>query len=605
MRFALPSDHLPVTEQRRLKRLRSGFWGLAVLLGLLQAWTARDSIDSDGVSYLDLGDAFFGGDFSSAINAVWSPLYPLLLGGVNYLVHPSYRWEFPLAHAVNFVIYLASLACFDFFLWELIRYHKRRRVGLKEQSLTTFPDWCWLATGYPLLIWSSLDLIGLDNVKPDLCVATCLYLVAALLLRVRQNSESSREWIVLGAVLGLGFLAKAAMLQIGFAFLGTALWESRQRKGGPRYVLIAFASFILVSGPFIFALSRSLHRLSFGESARLNYAWYVNGTVQRHWQGGNDEEGTAVHPTRKIRQWPPIYEFGSPVEGTYPVWGDPAYWNEGLRIRFDLMRQLAVIRQHVSLLAGMLFALHGMLIISPLLLFYMSDRRWLMLQDLREQAWLWGPALFGIGMFSLVHVEDRYVAPLIVLTFLAVLSSVKLKESLDSKRLFSGLTIAFLAMWAISTGPVTTWRNLRLMLSEIRSQNLPEDLNCQVVEGLRQLGIEPGSKVASLEYSNPANAIWARLAKVRIVAEICPTMQIDASGRFFLNGLPVSLSDGGRDIFWSQNPSVQTQAIEDFEKTGAEAIVAFQVPAEAQSMGWRRIGDTDYFAYLLGGRPAS
>ena len=257
---------------------------------------------------------------------------------------PSYHWEFPLAHAVNFLIYLGSLACFDFLLWELLHDHRRRRTSLAEQGLTTFPEWCWLCLGYPLFIWTSLDLIGLHRVTPDLCVASCLYLASALVLRVRQNPGSRMERALLGVVLGLGFLAKAPMLPIALIFLGTAFWTSRTLKRGSRGVLIAFAGFVLVSGPFIFALSCRLHRFSIGESGRLNYAWYVNGAVTRHWQGGKDGEGIPLHPTRKIRQSPPVYEFGSPVEGTYPVWAEPVYWNEGLKVHFDLRSQLSVLR---------------------------------------------------------------------------------------------------------------------------------------------------------------------------------------------------------------------------------------------------------------------
>ena len=30
---------------------------------------------SDGVSYLDIGDAYFRGDWKAAVNAYWSPVY--------------------------------------------------------------------------------------------------------------------------------------------------------------------------------------------------------------------------------------------------------------------------------------------------------------------------------------------------------------------------------------------------------------------------------------------------------------------------------------------------------------------------------------------------
>ena len=209
-------------------------------------------------------------------------------------------------------------------------------------------------------------------------------------------------------------------------------------------------------------------------------------------------------------------------------------------------------------------------------------------------------------MFALVHLEDRFVGPFVALLFLGVFSSVKLKQSVDSHRLLSGVTFVFLVMFALHIGPVTTLRNLRSMLSGITNKNSSQDPNCQVVEDLRRLGIGPGSKVASLEYSNQAHVAWARLAKVRIVAEICPKMSIKPSAELLVDGVPFRSTNGsklpGEDLFWIQRPEVQTQVIEDFRKAGADAIVARRAPAEGQSLGWYPVGDR--FAYLLGGRGA-
>ena len=47
-----------------------------LVLGLLQAWAGRHSMQSDGISYLDMGDAIVRGDWRMALNGYWSPFIP-------------------------------------------------------------------------------------------------------------------------------------------------------------------------------------------------------------------------------------------------------------------------------------------------------------------------------------------------------------------------------------------------------------------------------------------------------------------------------------------------------------------------------------------------
>ena len=89
--------------------------------GLLQVWISRYAMISDGVSYLDVGDAYFRHNWSTAINGYWSPMYSWCLGLALYVFKPSLRWEFIIVHLVNFVIYLAALLCFRFFLYSVLR----------------------------------------------------------------------------------------------------------------------------------------------------------------------------------------------------------------------------------------------------------------------------------------------------------------------------------------------------------------------------------------------------------------------------------------------------------------------------------------------------
>ena len=60
-------------------------------------------MNADGISYLDIGDACLRGGWKNAINLIWSPLYPWLMGAARGFVVPSPRWEF-------LFVYLGALA---------------------------------------------------------------------------------------------------------------------------------------------------------------------------------------------------------------------------------------------------------------------------------------------------------------------------------------------------------------------------------------------------------------------------------------------------------------------------------------------------------------
>ena len=99
-----------------LKNIAVVFSFIALVLGAAYAWGARNFMNPDGITYLDMGDAFFSGDWKTAINACWSPLYSLVLGASIHFLKPSLYWEFPAAHFANFLLYLFTLCCFHFFL---------------------------------------------------------------------------------------------------------------------------------------------------------------------------------------------------------------------------------------------------------------------------------------------------------------------------------------------------------------------------------------------------------------------------------------------------------------------------------------------------------
>ena len=157
---------------------------------------------------------------SNSVNATWMP-------NAMVVANPSIQWEFPLVHLVNFMIYLGTFVCFEFFWHQLGRY---QRISVWGESFIILPEWTWLALGYSLFLWSSLSLIQVWAVTPDMLMAAFVYLAAGLVLRIRIGSASWGTFVGLGVVLGLGYLAKAVMFPLAFIFLGVAFFSARNRQ---------------------------------------------------------------------------------------------------------------------------------------------------------------------------------------------------------------------------------------------------------------------------------------------------------------------------------------------------------------------------------------
>jgi hypothetical protein len=102
-----------------------------------------------------------------------------------------------------------------------------------------------------------------------------------------------------------------------------------------------------------------------------------------------------------------------------------------------------------------------------------------------------------------------------------------------------------------------------------------------VAEQLRQMGVQPGDKVASIGFS--FDGYWAHLAGVTIVAEI---------------------PEGGAGVFWTSDPEVKSKVFQTFAELGAKAVVCNRVPEYSSPAGWQHIGYSTFFVRgLAGARP--
>lgn len=555
----------------------------AVALGALHTWAAATShsMNADGISYLDIGDAYMRGDWNTAISSVWSPMYSWILGPVMKLVSPPMRWEFPVVQIVNFAIYLLALACFAFFWRQLSDYRRARTENPSGTSSVSLPEWAWMSLGYILFLVASLHLIEIWSVTPDMLMAAFVYLAAGLIVRIRMGVSTWHTFVLLGAVLGLGYLAKAIMFPISFIFLAVTLLSADSLSWAAPRVLVALVVFLVLSLPFVALVSVAEGEFTVSDVGTLTYARCINRVPYPHWQGDAPGHGTPEHPSRKIFETPPIYEFGTPIGGTYPISLDPSYWYEGLDVRFDLHRQVDYTLFSALFYFDLFFRQHVGLTFGVLLLYLVSSRRSLQIVDVTSQWGLVIPALAAFGFYGLVCVAGRYVGVFVVLFWADLLANVRLPESQVSRRLASlvGTLMVALMLVNVIAFNLEGYRGLtgqgNLNVSSNR-QAVPLRWPGEVAEELHALGIQPGDKVAVIGYG--FDSFWARLARVQIVAEML---------------------GWEADPFWLGDRALQSEVLHAFATTGARAVVAERVPGYAAPSEWHRVGDSDYYVYIL------
>jgi hypothetical protein len=553
------------SKQARLLRFCTGF---AVLgLGLLQAWTSRHSMQSDGISYLDMGDAIVRGDWRTALNGFWSPMYPSLLGLALHLVRPPACWQFTVVHLVNFAIFVFEFGCFDFFLEVVLRCDVF--YGGAKRGQRAIPEWAFFPLGYAIFAWCSLKMIGMERVSPDTLMAGFVFVAVGQLVRILSGSARLSSFALLGAILGVGYLAKAPILPLSLIIMALAAFGA----GGARHVVIgllaAVLPFAFLAGPWIAAISIHAGRLIVSDSERVAYIHYVNGAAPGwYFQSLGTARGSYLHTVRKIHNRPDVYEFAAPLKGTQPIWYDPSYWTEGASPRILFGPWFKLVRSQLRAYASIV--LHGqwILIIGFLAFLAANGRpRW---RDFRAEWPTWIPGLAGLTMYAFILVDERYVAVFFTLVWIALFAMARTaRVTLPSR---GGLMAALLSLALFVLLSVSITRHF------LASRHL-QDTHWQVASELHSLGVGEGDRVARIGGLYAAS--WARLLGATVVAEI----PLDQAA-----------------TFWSASEADQAEVIASFRLLNVKAVVAERVVAAdmLRTDGeWHSAGDGRFTVLVL------
>jgi hypothetical protein len=533
------------------------------------------------VNYLDMADAYWRADWKTAINGVWSPGYSWILAVVLHIVRPSPFAEFTLVHMVGLAAYLVALLCFELCLGQLIVWQEQQA---SVRRLMPAPRWVWMLFGYSLFLYSSLDLINLVWVNPDMCVAATVYLATALLIRVRLGSDRWATFLSLGLALGVGFLLKTVMLPMGFVFVTLCLLAAPSpRQAWPKIVGTVLV-FLVIAAPFVVVLSKSKGRLTLGDSGKLNYVWHVGHVQNWHWRGVPAGDGIALHPTTRLLTSPEVYLFAEPPVVTYPLWYDPSIWYEGVEAHLRFREQVRALGGNLKVLANALLGLNGAALIGIVMLFSMDGRG---LRVWREVSYAWPvlvPPAVAFAAYALVHTEKRYIAPYVVLLFVGLFVVAGLHDSAEKRRVGAVTAVLALLFLMSPEGPTATRKYYSAIKEFGHKGESTRHLAWQVAAGLRALGVESGEGVATTSHY-AEDLSWARLARVRVIAEV-----------YYRPNWPETL----RNNYWTVDADARTRVNEALAKAGVHFLVTSDAPQSAPLDGWVPIDGTTYYVRPLG-----
>ena len=566
---------------------------MAALFGILQAWSNRVTVSNlDIIPYTDMANYILKGQWGMAVNGTWNPFFACLLAMTMAICRCSVYWEYPALHLLLFIIYLFSLWSFDFFLRQMLLLHRQQNSA--EQLYV--PDWVWMTIGYALFLWSSLIMIRVSLTEPDMLLAAFFYLAAGLLLRIRRGKVGWPTYLALGSVLGLGYLTKVIMFPVSLMCLAVAMLMGAWTRRRAAYVLGTALVFVTFSAPFVGALSTKLGKPTIGE-VRTYVALIDIDHVPTtfFWKGYDGPYGTLLHPVHKIFDRPATFEFASPMGGSYTLLYNLTYWTEGLTPQYlpgQMAKNLAANFRFST--QWWMLGLNGSIFAGLFVLFWVSGRRLLILNDVAQFWFLLIPSLVTLGMYGILHIQSRYVGGFFVVIFLCLFFSVKLPPTLEARRLISGVTLLLLLMFLSRLNQLGPDHVLRL--TNLLSLRNP---NAEVVEGLRAKGIRPGDAIASLQLTHDPDedylgpAFLASLGRFRLVAEV-----------FFVpEPNTADLIPFRREIldnnFWDTDTERQKSVIDALAKTGARLVVSTQEPRGPGAAGWSKIGNTDYYVRWL------
>lgn len=541
--------------------LRVIFWTTGTILATFLAYTTRYYINSDAITYIEMGELFSNGVWSGLVNLTFSPAYPVVLAAGQALIGTNPLNEIVWLKTVNVLWFALAMLGADLMI-SLVRAELKESAAVGEAALAPEP---FTALSYAMFLVAALALIRIQLMSPDMAILGVVSCCVAITLWIRRSPDKWAPYVVLGVAAAVGYLLKAFFFLFAGALFAVSLLVSKSLMRSLRRVAVAVTVYALIVSPLVSALSVKKGSFTYGEGGRHVYVVEVAGT------------GEPLYRPKVLNDRPRVVLFGEALLGTRPYSFDVAYWTVGLRPDYRVSEHGAMILDNVK----RVFSQNPWLIIVAVwlaVLGAMGSIRIGPFRPLSPALVLIIPAVAGIGVFSLIRMEPRYIAPFLFVGLVGMLATLRFPVN-DPKAQRRSRTVAWLLLVPL----------LALLIQSAFDQSyrglFPADgkpsrreayfEQVAVKEFLSSRGLGAGDRVAVI--GNPP-LYWARLCGLKIVGEILDPVE-----------------------FLTAGASDRARSIDALREAGLKAVLSQgSAPAKLSGDGWLRIpGTTSYHALLL------
>ncbi len=544
-------------------QVRGAFWLFGITVGAFLTYTTRYYLNGDGINYIEMGEALRNGLWSGLVNLTESPGYAVLLGLGQTVLSTDRSNELVLLKIVNFVSFVAAMAACDVFM-----------NCIKKQWSESWPDDekllpFYLVSGlcYSMFLFAALNWVRPRLVAPEMIVFALVLATICIILKIRENPSGYQYFAVLGLFSGISFLFKSFFFPFSAVFFVIAgLLTNSLKKAIPR-VALSMAVMLAVCAPLMISLSASLGRFSYGEVGRFNYTILIAG------------EGELEHPPEVLNPDPEVLFYGKNqfVDCTRPAGWDLAYWKLGLKPVFNFVTQLEIFLKltlAVILDSPFLFLFAGLWIIAH---WRLGTLRVGKLFPPSPFFILMAVASAGVGVYCLIHIEMRYLASFLFLGFAALAISPTYDPNISGVKRRIVIPSIILSLFILGLVANTVVDQTLRGLSSSGGKPSFKDTYYEMVaikNWLRENNISSRSRTAIIGLPL---SYWARLAEVKIVAEIFDQERFLACG-----------------------PQKRAKAAESFKSAGVKAVIAQGRDYDGLvAEGWQKVPGTRDFYILL------
>ena len=587
---------------------RTLLWAYALLMIVAAVGYARYDtymMDGDGTAFLDIAQDLNTHRAALAINGYWNPGYPAVLAVAERIGHPTLWRELAFVRFTNVIVFMAAMACCVSFTTALTR-GRSRQAGKAYQF--AIPDGAVHLLGLALLVLSMGRELPIAAPRADTLLLALLLLAGGLLLRILDSAQPLL-YAGLGVALGCAYLTKSfAFLPSMALFVALLIRGARQpsnlRVRAVTGTLLAMLLFSVVAGPYVFAISRQLGHLTTGDSARLNYAFFVDMTPRWHEWYHHDlghAGGNFLHPEAVLNAQPPVFSYAAHPNGTFPLWFDPAWWTAGLKPHIWVKGHVLRLVRNIVVFFRYLLGRPEIFVLLAVLLAWGASVS--VFRKDRESArsfgpwWAMAPMIWGALMFLIylpIDLQDRYLTGPLLLLVLPLFASLRVPRTLSEREVekraedhlslspvvASALVLLFAGIALSQSVTYLAERRRHTPTAEQRHPGFDPQI-FSAAAALDHLGLQPGDKVACMgDLACYTDFYWARLAGTQILGEV--ETPDEAS--------PLTV--------WNDVADKRTVTA-PLARMGLRYIVTLFPNSATKPDGWIQLGGTNFFAYPL------